>query len=228
MIIGAGSSGTSSLYQYLRQHPNVYMPPKKELHFFVHDEPGTWPTKKDGSLDRFNPVTTWEDYLGWFAKAQPGMAVGEASPMYMYFEHAAARIKDRLPDVKLIAILRNPADRAFSGYIHTVRDGLEPLDFKAALEEEPNRRRRRESVGFYASASTTAPRATTTTSSGTSTGPSNGTRSRSSSTRTSAATRRPSCGSCSGSSGWTTASSPTPARASTSPGSRGAGVSTSS
>ena len=67
------------------------------------------------------------------------MARGEASTHYLYVEKSPGRIKALIPDAKLIAVLRNPVDRAFSSYQHLVRDDLEPLDFGAALDAEPER-----------------------------------------------------------------------------------------
>src|SRR5262249_25772306 len=105
--------------------------------------------RTDGTEKRFQPVATMGEYLAWFAPGKNRIAVGEASPMYIFFGQAAYRIRKQLPDIKLIAIIRNPADRAFSAYIHFVRDGLETLSFRAALEEEPKRIQAGKSVGYY-------------------------------------------------------------------------------
>lgn len=99
LIIGAAKSGTTSLYHYLNGHPQVWMPHKKEVCFFdTHYARGV----------------DW--YRQWFDGAGPGQLVGEASPEYMLHEDAPGRIAQLVPSAKLIAILRNPVDRAHSNY----------------------------------------------------------------------------------------------------------------
>lgn len=139
LIIGAGRSGTTSLYHYLKQHPQVFMSAIKETHYFSievwRNQPQPAPELrvapwKDG-------VSTWEAYLSLFAAARPGQAIGEASPSYMRVDGVAQLIRSRLPAVKVIAILRQPAERAFSYYQLMRRNGVEPLEsFAAALEAE--------------------------------------------------------------------------------------------
>jgi hypothetical protein len=139
-VIGAAKSGTTSLYSYLGQHPEVYISPIKEPHFFFALE-GEQPDFR-GPGDRellSRAVTGIEEYRALFAGVTDEKAVGEASPGYLYSPEAAGRIRRRVPKARLIAILRHPADRAYSAYLHLVRDGLEPLGFSEALEEEEAR-----------------------------------------------------------------------------------------
>jgi len=85
-------------------------------------------------------VTTLEEYQGHFLDVKSEKIIGEASPMYLYWPTTAERIKATLPDVKLLAILRNPVDRAYSSYMHAIRDWREPAgSFEAALEMEQER-----------------------------------------------------------------------------------------
>jgi len=128
LIIGAMKSGTTALYYYLEQHPQIFMSPVKEPNFFCVGG-------KEGSDSR--SVTRLEDYQHLFKDVSGEKAVGEASHCYLYEPEAVARIQQHVPDAKLIAILRNPVDRAYSHFLHRVRDGTEPLtDFAQALREE--------------------------------------------------------------------------------------------
>jgi hypothetical protein len=140
-IIGAQKAGTTSLYYYLKQHPQVYMSPRKEPHFFegMHSEfyrPGR----------TIPPVTNLEDYQALFEGVSDEKAIGEASASYLYSPRAPALIRRSIPHAKLIAVLRNPADRAYSNFVHCVQVGREPLgSFVEALQAE--KRRIRENWG---------------------------------------------------------------------------------
>jgi sulfotransferase family protein len=142
LVIGAAKAGTNALYHYLRQHPQVYMSPWKEPKFFAFESEADLgfraangreaPVNETVVLDR-------AEYEELFDAARGEQALGEASTHYLYEPKAPVRIKELVPDMKLIAVLRNPVDRAFSSYQHLVRDDLEPLDFGPALDAEPGR-----------------------------------------------------------------------------------------
>lgn len=131
LILGAQKAGTTSVYHYLRQHPQVFMCPRKEPHFFAYEG--------ESVDDAAGIVTDWQAYRGLFRDAGDASAIGEASPSYLYVPRAAQRIAHRLPEARLIAIVRNPIERAFSNYQHCVRTGHEPLGFGAALDAENGR-----------------------------------------------------------------------------------------
>lgn len=140
-IIGATKSGTSSLYFYLKQHPDVFMPVVKEPHFFAY-EPDTEVREVVAGQLRKNAftVTQVERYRELFRNASVQRARGEASAMYIYLPGTAARIRSYLPEAKLIVILRNPVQRAYSAYLHQIREGKESLPtFIAALGAEEKR-----------------------------------------------------------------------------------------
>lgn len=138
MIIGAAKAGTSALYRYIKQHPDVYMSPKKEPHFFSFDAQSKY-TKGPGDTIPL-AITDPEAYEALFDGVTSEVAIGEASPTYLYVSGAAERIAAKLPDVKMVAILRQPVDRAYSAFMHVVRDGRESLrDFSVALEAEYQR-----------------------------------------------------------------------------------------
>ena len=138
LIIGAAKSGTTALYRYLKQHPEIYMPDRKEPHHFSFDDI-TKNTNGPGDYVR-TAITDKQEYQSLFSNVKNQKAVGEASPTYIYVPGTAERINSELPNSKVIAILRHPADRAFSAYMHLVRDGHETiLDFQKALNRENER-----------------------------------------------------------------------------------------
>jgi hypothetical protein len=122
LVIGAMRSGTSSLAYSLRSHLQVFMAPSKELHFFT---------------DRFDEGLDWYRYQ--FRGSDGCAAVGEATPTYMYDPTAVQRMAALLPDARLIAVLRNPVDRAYSHYWHQVEKGRETMPFADAVAAEPAR-----------------------------------------------------------------------------------------
>jgi hypothetical protein len=123
LIVGAAKSGTTSLFQYLRTHPDVFMPELKEASYFAG----------------FN-VTTEAKYLELFESAGTKRAVGEASGAYLYAPGAASGIRQCLgPDVRIVIILRHPIDMAYSLWGHMVRDAAEDLPFFDALAAEEKR-----------------------------------------------------------------------------------------
>lgn len=143
LLIGTAKAGTTSLYHLLRQHPAVFMPAVKEPRFFayVDDPPAmTGPGDRE-SNEASGAVYTMDAYEALFDDVTSERAVGEASVNYLYSKTAPRRIHEHVPDAHLIAVLRNPVERAYSHYLHLLRAGREPLrDFEAALDAEPERR----------------------------------------------------------------------------------------
>ena len=152
IIIGAAKSGTSALHSYLQQHPQVYMSRAKETNFFAWldtDEPAFDVIPRNAQMDRreesrirYNKskdrsVKSWAEYEDLFAAVHNEVAVGESSPFYLYNPECAGRIRKHLPNARLIAILRNPIDRAYSHFLHYRRDGIEKHEtMDAALADE--------------------------------------------------------------------------------------------
>jgi Sulfotransferase family len=150
LIIGAAKAGTTSVYHYLKQHPDVFMPSSKEPNLFFHlNNPAIYRDAFTTKLQYKPDETDFEQYQALFRETRV-KRIGEASTLYLPFEHAAKNIHAHLPEVKLIAILRHPVDRAYSQHVHLVRDGREPIpDFGAALEAEPERIREGWFPSFY-------------------------------------------------------------------------------
>jgi hypothetical protein len=129
LILGAPKAGTTALYAYLSQHPQVYMSPHKEPNFFAFEgNPPHYTGPGDSSGINRSSVTRLDAYRALFAGANGEVAVGEASPLYLQFPDAAHRIHHHVPDVKLIAILRNPVERAYSDFLYRRKNGNEPSD----------------------------------------------------------------------------------------------------
>src|SRR5436189_26280 len=125
LILGAQKAGTTALYAYLRWHPQVTGPSFKEVSFF----------------DRH--YARGERWYRAHLPVRRRAVVGEASPSYLFHPLAPERVARMLPEARLIALLRNPVDRAFSHYQHEVALGREQLSFEDALAgefAEPNRR----------------------------------------------------------------------------------------
>jgi sulfotransferase family protein len=139
-IIGAGKSGTTSLYHYLKQHPDVFMSAVKEPLFFAFaGQHVTWAGPGAEKLAS-RAITSLEDYQALFHEGFGRTALGEASSAYLYYPAAAERLRRLVPEAKLIVILRCPADRAYSNWLHARRTGGEPIsDFARALDAEPER-----------------------------------------------------------------------------------------
>jgi len=120
-VIGAQRCGTTSLYNYLIQHPDIKPAIRKEIHFFDNN---------------------YHKGIGWYHKHfnyNKGKIVGEATPYYIFHPHAPYRIKNDFPKIKLIILLRNPIDRTFSHYNHEIEMGVETLTFLEAIKEEGKR-----------------------------------------------------------------------------------------
>ena len=128
LVIGAQKCGTTSLYQSLRAHPAVHPARRKEPHYFDyhHARGATW-------------YRAWFPFVWVRALRGAGFRTGEASPDYIFHPHAAARARRLIPDARLIAILRDPAERAFSHHQQELRKGRERLCFEAAIEREADR-----------------------------------------------------------------------------------------
>lgn len=125
IIIGAQKCGTTSLYNYLIQHPQIAPAATKEVHFFdLNFEKG-----RDWYLEQFPELGANQDKT----------ITGEASPYYIFHPLVPQRIYQMLPQVKLIVLLRNPVARAISHYYHEVRLGYETLSLEDAIANEPIR-----------------------------------------------------------------------------------------
>ena len=143
LLVGAAKAGTTSLFQYLSQHPSIFTPSVKEPRYFAiaEDEHKLWrgPDWMSG-LDDADFVSDWDTYRSLFEGSESYEAAGEASTLYLYDSKAPERIAQRLPHVHIFAVLRHPVDRAFSHWVMNWQAGVEPLEsFEEALAEEDQR-----------------------------------------------------------------------------------------
>jgi len=122
LIVGAQKAGTTSLYNCLKQHPDIQAAKKKEIHYFSQ---------------YFNKGLDW--YLQHFPERESNKLSGEASPFYLYHPHSAERIASQLPQVKIIILLRNPVQRAISHYHQQARRHHEKLAMLEAFQKEDER-----------------------------------------------------------------------------------------
>jgi hypothetical protein len=122
MVIGAAKAGTTALYWYFAEHPEVFMSRVKETNYFAYgvDASGRL-IYGDPDIHHF-PVKTLHEYEQLFADAGKAAAVGEVSPLYLECPQAAGRIRERLPETKILCCLRHPVDRAYSDYLMYLRN----------------------------------------------------------------------------------------------------------
>ena len=126
MVLGAAKSATTTLYNILKKHDNVFAPSFKEPHFFNIDK-------------NFNKGLDWYEKT-YYNDVENCKVVFDFTPTYLYSSSCAERIYNSLgSEMNFIIILRNPVDRAYSHYLHSKRDGHENTDFKSAITNEKNR-----------------------------------------------------------------------------------------
>ncbi len=147
LIVGAAKSGTTSLYYYLKQHPQIFMPDEiKETFFLV--EPKSMLGKGPGYFGQ-EMVNTFSAYKKLFEISGAAERIGEACVGYLYFYmHTIPNILKYLGQPKIIIILRNPVERAYSNYYHHVRDDLEDLTFEEAILAQAKRKKENWWWGF--------------------------------------------------------------------------------
>lgn len=153
-IVGAPKAGTTSLYHYLDQHPQIFMSPIKEPNYFAPEiraenfsdelQEGIARDRAelrrylDGSMSekRFGALgLEWTDYLKLFGKVQDETVIGEASVCYLWSQSAAGNIFRAVPDAKILMILRDPAERAFSQYMQWVTKDVLRCSFREQVEK---------------------------------------------------------------------------------------------
>lgn len=145
MLVGAAKSGTTSLHHYLNEHPEVFMTIPKEPMFFAFAGDDSAKAIWD------EPVINLREYQELFRRAKEGQKCGEASVRYLFlYARTIKNIKKFLPDwknLKIVIILRNPIDRAYSDYTMMKLRYTEPLSFKEALAS--GSKRRKDGEGFF-------------------------------------------------------------------------------
>lgn len=142
IIVGSGKSGSTSLYNYLDQHPEIFMSRVKEPGYFEwYGKKPNFNGPKDSIHINSYAVYDEKDYLNLFKASREHKAIGEATVRYFVSDKAAQRIKGRIPDCRIIILIRNPISRAFSSYQMAVRDRDEQLSFLDAVKAKKERQR---------------------------------------------------------------------------------------
>ncbi len=151
-IVGSAKSGTTSIYNYLKQHPDIFMSPIKETHHFSTDIDSSkfrpdyaanlninidsW-LDGDQKKEIFHAfVKDWDKYLKLFKNSENQKAIGEVTNSYLYSKEAAKNIQSKFPEGKIIMILRNPVERAFSHFLMDLKSGLETGSFLEAFKKD--------------------------------------------------------------------------------------------
>jgi Sulfotransferase family len=143
VIAGAPKAGTTALHAALATHPGLYLSPVKEPKYYLTDGRPPPRSRQRGPGDAHS-AREWiwrrADYLALFDAAPEGAVRGESTPFYLYDRDAHARLAADVPDVKVVVVVRDPVDRAWSNWVHLRADGLEPeADFGAAVRLEERR-----------------------------------------------------------------------------------------
>jgi hypothetical protein len=132
LVIGAGKSGTTWIWDVLRKHPDCFVPNAKELHYFNVDPPE--PVGRENP--NFRKGDDW--YHRHFANASSHQVIGEISPSYLWSKGAAEAIYQYNPNIKLIALLRDPVDRAYSQFRYRIQRGIAPQNsFEEEIKKSP-------------------------------------------------------------------------------------------
>ena len=139
LVVGAAKSGIATLFETLSRHPGVFIPQRKECRYF-----SCMPAEFSGpgTISPNYIIQSLEAYRVLFNKAEPGQLRGDVSPDYLYYhKNAVPKILNETDThVPIIVVLRNPIDRAYSNYLHHVRERWENLSFEDALDAEGERR----------------------------------------------------------------------------------------
>ncbi|MBI52357.1 MAG: sulfotransferase [Flavobacteriaceae bacterium] len=149
IIAGFPKCGTTSLHHYLDEHPEIYMPIQKELHFFTCNILSKLNKGPKDAIVKKTQINNSEKYLNFYKSVRNETAIGDASPSYINYPSQFKKIKEYLNDPKVIIILRDPIDRAYSNYLHLKREHRETLTFIESILKEDERKTNKYSDFWY-------------------------------------------------------------------------------
>ena len=149
ILAGFPKCGTTSLFAYLEEHPEIFIPKRKEMNFFTNPIISKLTEGKGDKIVNAYQVSNWEEYISYYTSVKNEKAVGDASPSYINFPSCFDEINQKLNNPKIIIIVRDPIKRAFSNYLHLYKKGRETLDFYSAIHEEENRKALKYSPFWY-------------------------------------------------------------------------------
>lgn len=145
LVVGTAKAGTTSLFHSIKNHPKIFIPEQKEMNFFNSDHFDTKIGATDKFTDDYNyrpaPIKDVEEYLKFYKGIDNDIMCGDITPTYLYnYKYSIPAIKKHCSeDVKIIIILRNPVDRTYSHYFHSIREGWEKYPFFKAINSEEER-----------------------------------------------------------------------------------------
>ena len=149
IIAGFPKCGTTSLHHYLNEHPEIFMPEQKELHFFTFKILSRLKNGPKDELVKETQINSSEKNLSYFQNVKKEIAIGDASPSYINYPSEFLKIKKYLNDPKVIIILRDPINRAYSNYLHLKREHRETMSFEDAIGAEDERIKNKYSDFWY-------------------------------------------------------------------------------
>ena len=132
-IVGAPKSGTTSLYHYLASHPDIFMSSKKEPNYFSKSE-----IKQQELYYPIDELDSFSDYKILFSGSKEGQILGESSVSYLFYPEVASKLHEHNSSAKIIILLRNPIERAFSHYLMDFRLGLVNESFESIIQKNIN------------------------------------------------------------------------------------------
>ena len=150
-IAGFAKCGTTSLYHYLAEHPEVFMPKRKELHYFTYDKVLKYKDHgpKDKEMHKFH-TRTFDEYKAQYLTVKDEKAIGDVSPTYALYDDGLEYLKNTLGEkTKMIVVIRDPIKRAYSNYLHLIRENRETESFYDSLKLEVERKEKGFSNFWY-------------------------------------------------------------------------------
>jgi hypothetical protein len=132
-IVGAPKAGTTTLYRYLERHPQVFMSSIKEPSYFAHTD-----ILAQQLYYKIEPVSDWEEYLELFSTANGATAIGEASVSYLFYPDAAKKLHNAFPAARIVILLRDPVERAWSHYLMDYKLNLVTKSFDEIISGNRN------------------------------------------------------------------------------------------
>ncbi|MDA9356896.1 sulfotransferase [Flavobacteriaceae bacterium] len=149
IIMGFPKCGSTALHYYLDAHPEIYMPKKKELHYFTQPNIANLNQGSGDAVAKEGQIKNIRSYLSLFKEVKLQKAIGETSPSYINYPASFKEIKKQLNEPKIIILLRDPVKRAYSNYLHLLREQRETETFKEALDLEDKRKQQKYSDFWY-------------------------------------------------------------------------------
>jgi len=140
ILAGFPKCGTTSLFAYLEEHPEIFIPKRKEMNYFTNHIISKLTEGKGDKIVNDYQVSSWDEYINYYTSVKKEIAIGDASPSYINFPSCFDEINKKLNNPKVIIIVRDPIKRAFSNYLHLYKKGRETLDFYSAIQEEEKRK----------------------------------------------------------------------------------------